>query len=591
MRTPTRLSRPEAPNRPALALLVLALLSCLAAPARSQTFVIGTGTVQNTTTTYPAPYGNWYWGSRHQMLIPAAELAAAGMSSGAIIGLDFDVATVAGQPLQGFTIKLGHSAQASLGTWESNLLQVFGPATVTPAAGWNSHAFCAGFMWDGVQNLVVETCHQNTSFTNNCVFNQSATAYTATRYYRADAAGVCGNAGLTGSATSRPNLRFTAGPPPVTTFQVNQPGASLLVNGVTGSPCSAAISSQVIYNCPPIVPAAGALTLSSTLLGLPWELALGPNPLVPVGQGAAVLSDGQILNIDLSAPLALLNNWFASPLPGASIPGATSASLNIAYSRAAQTDVSLQAVVVDPAATSGLAVSQGAELHVNLLAPAASVPGPVQDNQTLEINVTAGATCWVPGGIPFAGSSYPSIHVSSNGRVVFSAGDSDNSPTQGEGLTDNPFVGFWTDLNPALGGSITVSHPAASLVRVDWAGVPYAGEAATANSFAIMFDAATGQITLDGLSGIQANPLAAAGVGDSQFLGLSKGVLGSTDPGPAAFAPGGSGAPSSPAAMIYDFYNYVAGAPGRCASLGAGVNGIVFTPSAAMPGAYSWSAF
>ncbi len=55
---------------------------------------IGTGTTTNTNTTWPAPYGNWYSGARHQMIITAAELVAAGASAsgGAITSLAFNVA-------------------------------------------------------------------------------------------------------------------------------------------------------------------------------------------------------------------------------------------------------------------------------------------------------------------------------------------------------------------------------------------------------------------------------------------------------------------------------------------------------------------
>ena len=55
--------------------------------------VIGTGTVQNNPYTYPAPYGNWYWGARTQMLIRASELSASGLSAGNINSLSFDVAS------------------------------------------------------------------------------------------------------------------------------------------------------------------------------------------------------------------------------------------------------------------------------------------------------------------------------------------------------------------------------------------------------------------------------------------------------------------------------------------------------------------
>lgn len=53
---------------------------------------IGTGTIQNSPYDYPAPYGNWYWSSRTQMIVTASELTAAGLTAGNITSLAFDVA-------------------------------------------------------------------------------------------------------------------------------------------------------------------------------------------------------------------------------------------------------------------------------------------------------------------------------------------------------------------------------------------------------------------------------------------------------------------------------------------------------------------
>ena len=52
---------------------------------------IGSGTIENGATSYPAPYGNWYWGARHQMLLRATELLAAGILPGTLNNLAFDV--------------------------------------------------------------------------------------------------------------------------------------------------------------------------------------------------------------------------------------------------------------------------------------------------------------------------------------------------------------------------------------------------------------------------------------------------------------------------------------------------------------------
>ncbi len=54
-------------------------------------YVIGTGTAQNSPYDYPAPYGNWYWAAKNQMVIPANELAASGLTPGLITSFAFDV--------------------------------------------------------------------------------------------------------------------------------------------------------------------------------------------------------------------------------------------------------------------------------------------------------------------------------------------------------------------------------------------------------------------------------------------------------------------------------------------------------------------
>jgi hypothetical protein len=54
-------------------------------------FTVGSAEVQNSPTDYPAPYGNWYWGAKNQMLVHASELTAAGLTAGFITSLSFSV--------------------------------------------------------------------------------------------------------------------------------------------------------------------------------------------------------------------------------------------------------------------------------------------------------------------------------------------------------------------------------------------------------------------------------------------------------------------------------------------------------------------
>jgi hypothetical protein len=57
------------------------------------TTTIGSSAQQNSPYDYPAPYGNWYWAAKNQMIFPASELLAAGISAGPINSIAFDVAS------------------------------------------------------------------------------------------------------------------------------------------------------------------------------------------------------------------------------------------------------------------------------------------------------------------------------------------------------------------------------------------------------------------------------------------------------------------------------------------------------------------
>ena len=173
---------------------------------------IGTGTVQNLNTDYPAPYGNWYWGARHQFIIPAAEIIAAGGYAGNILALAFDVAAVQGIPLQNFEIRMGTTTATSLATWEPGpFAQHHLTPLYTEVLGWNTHTFSTPFYWDGTSSLIVESCFNNSAYTYNAVVNQTTTTYTSTIEYHGDNANVCSTTGTT-SFNQRPNMKLTFAP-------------------------------------------------------------------------------------------------------------------------------------------------------------------------------------------------------------------------------------------------------------------------------------------------------------------------------------------------------------------------------------------
>ncbi|MBN4062413.1 PKD domain-containing protein, partial [Bacteroidales bacterium AH-315-I05] len=171
---------------------------------------IGTGTSTNTTTGYPAPYGNWYWGSRHQILFTVSELYAMGFYGGEITELAFDVATVNGtSTYNNFEIKMGCTSSGQLSSWETGLVSVFLAQTITVTTGWNAHTFSNAFAWDGVSNVVVEVCFNNSSYTNNCSSYYTTTSFNSVLYYRADNSTVCSAVSSPTVSSNRPNVRLT----------------------------------------------------------------------------------------------------------------------------------------------------------------------------------------------------------------------------------------------------------------------------------------------------------------------------------------------------------------------------------------------
>jgi hypothetical protein len=192
---------------------------------------IGNGIVQNGTnsTTNMPPYGNYYTGNKHQILITAAELTAAGLLPNSnITELAFDViSSASGTSYKDFVIKIGHTGVTGLTTTfePSPSLEVFNSSLYTPSPGWSTHPFTTPFVWDGTSNILVETYFSNcglttttcsgttcsgSEYTTNAVINQTTTSFVSHSFYYSD--GESCNIGSTATASTavsvRPNIQF-----------------------------------------------------------------------------------------------------------------------------------------------------------------------------------------------------------------------------------------------------------------------------------------------------------------------------------------------------------------------------------------------
>lgn len=207
--------------------------------------LIGTGNVLNSNTSYPAPFGNWYESVRQQYLYRASELTAAGMASGTITSIAFNVATIQGTTTyRNYTVKIGCTSLNSLNpnSFVTGLTTVVNPRTVNVTTGWNNFQFDYTFDWDGTSNLVVELCFNNdlgifsTDYTNNCISPSTNMGYTASIFVREDDQDACPITSPDGNSNNRPNTRFFLCQPPSVPPSISWSPANSLLNPNSANP-------------------------------------------------------------------------------------------------------------------------------------------------------------------------------------------------------------------------------------------------------------------------------------------------------------------------------------------------------------------
>ncbi len=179
---------------------------------------VGSGLTSNSSTGYPAPYGNFYWGAKNQFLFLASELSAAGLVAGNITSLAFNATNLnASAALTNYNMAIATTTVTSLTSFTTaGLTTYFTSPSYVPVLGMNTHTLSTPYIWDGVSNIIIETCFNNASFTSNVSLTQSTVGFTSSVYYRADIGTVCSAPGAPTTSTLRPNISF--GQPVVVTY-------------------------------------------------------------------------------------------------------------------------------------------------------------------------------------------------------------------------------------------------------------------------------------------------------------------------------------------------------------------------------------
>ncbi len=193
-----------------LVVMVLSVGSLFSKVFAQNYYYLGTGTSSSSSTW--TPFYTFYEDKRSTYLILASELQALG-ASGDLTRLAFDVVTPASQPMNGFNIKIGHTNLTSISGFVPGLTTVYSAASHTAYTGWNDFVFSTPFSWDGVSNIVVEVCWDNTYWTSASSVRYSTLSFQATYGQYADGQTGCSmTAGWTTNSNNRPNMRLEFSP-------------------------------------------------------------------------------------------------------------------------------------------------------------------------------------------------------------------------------------------------------------------------------------------------------------------------------------------------------------------------------------------
>ena len=193
----------------------------------SGTAVLGAGSYNSNsgTPTFSgtSPYAYHYGNYKHQMLVRASELTALGITAGSITSLGFEVATVGATipNFNNFSITLIPTTNNVMtSTFVTGGTNVFSVPAYTPTTGINTHNFTTPFVWDGISNIIVQTCFNNNNngaVTTSVEVKYDSTTFASHTILRLDGnqnticTGTAGNSNNDGPVTTaRPKMFFTA---------------------------------------------------------------------------------------------------------------------------------------------------------------------------------------------------------------------------------------------------------------------------------------------------------------------------------------------------------------------------------------------
>jgi len=176
--------------------------------------IIGSGTA-STGTQEASPINVYYKSLHGQAVYTVAELNAAGVYGPInITQIGFNVTGLPSLAMPNFIVRMGHTTASNVASWISTgLTQLLSIPSYQPAAtGWNVLTLSSPFVWNGTDNLLVDTAFGDIGSYTTTGTVQYTSITSGYRYVRLDTADQTNV--FTGGSTStyRPNLKLTLQP-------------------------------------------------------------------------------------------------------------------------------------------------------------------------------------------------------------------------------------------------------------------------------------------------------------------------------------------------------------------------------------------
>ena len=171
------------------------------------TAIIGTGTSSSN-----YPYTTYWMDGRTDMLYLASEILAANGSAGNIIKIGFNVISNSSQMMNGFKVKMMHTTNTSLTGFTNSPLWaiVYDGTYIVPGTGWQYIDLQTPFYWNGTDNLLIEICYNNSSYTTySPVYATSIANRTWGQYSDLSSGDGCVDLNSGSSQSVRPNISIT----------------------------------------------------------------------------------------------------------------------------------------------------------------------------------------------------------------------------------------------------------------------------------------------------------------------------------------------------------------------------------------------